>query len=411
MLTALALLSSVAGAVEVDWPAEQAWVPLAVAGTVVDEATGDATGALDLVGGAAWCADGTWLWLRASLASLPSDATPAAWGIVADADGDDQADGSVVWTHPAGVPVLRGVSALDTGGVGGLVDLHVGTAADVRITPGTDRVEVAIRVPRAPALEALAAFGPMLDVSLATGGDADLSAPDDVAGCAAACSLPWKTLLALVDRDNDGLPDGVEFGPGATERDSDNDKTPDLLDLDSDGDKHPDAAEGLADPDGDGIPAYLDEDSDGDELPDVLETDADPDEDGLPGWLDADSDGDGIPDGAEGIGDLDGDGIPNLLDDDSDGDGLLDKDEAGLDADCDGRNDAFDAIGDDGFCDTDLPRPAIDDGPFGGGPGVSVPVEPEAFDGLASTGCSATGGAGAGWLGLVLLGLRRRRRA
>lgn len=71
----------------------------------------------------------------------------------------------------------------------------------------------------------------------------------------------------------------------------------------------------------------VDPDADGDGISDVVEgaaTQRDTDEDGTPDYQDADADGDTIPDSAEGALDLDGDGLPNYLDIDADGDGIRD---------------------------------------------------------------------------------------
>lgn len=178
------------------------------------------------------------------------------------------------------------------------------------------------------------------------------------------------------DDDGDGIPNCIE-APNGVLVDTDEDGTPDYLDLDSDGDGIPDeyecpdftAENKCRDTDGDGVPDYRDTDSDGDGIPDEYECPdfaaenkcIDSDGDGVPDYLDTDSDGDGIPDRVECPGqpcrDSDGDGIPDYLDLDSDGDGIPDSvecpeqpcrdtDEDGfpdyldLDSDNDGLSDA-----------------------------------------------------------------------
>ncbi|MEY3324683.1 MAG: hypothetical protein RLZ11_997, partial [Bacteroidota bacterium] len=167
-----------------------------------------------------------------------------------------------------------------------------------------------------------------------------------------------------LDSDNDGIPDSVEDAgctgtAPCTPTDTDGDGVPNYLDLDSDNDGIPDSVEdagctGTApctptDTDGDGIPNYLDLDSDNDGIPDSIEAGPNPssprdsDNDGTPDYLDLDSDNDGIPDSVEDAGctgtapctptDTDGDGIPNYLDLDSDNDGIPDSVE---DAGCTG---------------------------------------------------------------------------
>ena len=172
------------------------------------------------------------------------------------------------------------------------------------------------------------------------------------------------------DDDGDGLPTRDER-PGAVSVDTDGDDTPDYLDLDDDGDGLPTRDERPGDEDrdtdGDTVPDYLDLDDDGDGIPtateiaDVERLGGEPDDDDRPAYLDTDSDGDGIPDATEGTDDDDGDGVPNYLD----------------------------------------PNPPSNGGLAGG----------------AGCGCTAPGGRGHGFLGLVALALlgglvlaRRRRR-
>ena len=112
-------------------------------------------------------------------------------------------------------------------------------------------------------------------------------------------------------------------------RDTDDDGTPDHLDVDDDGDGIPTAMElgtgtTPVDTDGDGRPNFRDADDDDDGIPTRTERtdgmglsggpDDDVDDDGMPNWLDTDADGDGVPDMTEGTGDADGDGDPNYLD-------------------------------------------------------------------------------------------------
>ena len=208
------------------------------------------------------------------------------------------------------------------------------------------------------------------------------------------------------DADGDGLADVVEERTDGGGVDIDGDSVADRLDSDNDG--VAEGLEGVADPDGDGLPAFRDVDADGDGLEDGDDTTSDFDGDGLPAHLDTDADGDGIPDGVEGTKDYDRDGAPNHLDLDADGDGRLDADEGTADLDCDGRPDFLDVVTDDGFCDTDLPRGDVDDGPFDGRAG---PADPVTADDFASTGCASVPAASP-WvalLGLGLMGLRRRR--
>ncbi|MFK7926750.1 MAG: MYXO-CTERM sorting domain-containing protein, partial [Myxococcota bacterium] len=119
------------------------------------------------------------------------------------------------------------------------------------------------------------------------------------------------------------------------------------------------------DTDGDGLPDYRDPDDDNDGFDTIGEVAGgirDSDNDGIPNHLDVDSDNDGATDAAEGTGDFDGDGIPDYLD-------------AGSD--------------------------------------IASRQEPKAPDARGfGLGCSASGGVPTGGLfalGLMLIGLRRRR--
>ncbi len=162
--------------------------------------------------------------------------------------------------------------------------------------------------------------------------------------------------------------------------DSDNDGTPNYLDLDSDNDAVPDALEHAAlepagltssngatqgdsasatgqsstpDSDGDGIADYIDRDSDNDGVSDSIEANLsatghrDADQDGIVDRFDvditngSDNNADGIDDSEQLI-DRDNDGIPDFLDTDSDNDGLSDIAEYGrVDRDSDGQIDNF----------------------------------------------------------------------
>lgn len=155
-----------------------------------------------------------------------------------------------------------------------------------------------------------------------------------------------------LDSDNDSIPDSLEgqtkFVGCATPQNSDNDSIPDFRDTDSDNNGLPDLKEvypdgtpydpskpapNPADTDGDAIPDYADPDNDNDSLADTQELIAgqavDTDGDGLPDLSDLDSDGDSISDTFEGLADPDADGLPAYRDLDSDGDGLSDLCESG----------------------------------------------------------------------------------
>lgn len=158
------------------------------------------------------------------------------------------------------------------------------------------------------------------------------------------CTSPFN----YVDADNDLIPDSVE-----TTADTDNDGTPNYLDLDSDNDGLPDKLEyggslwATHDDDGDGVPNVFDEVA-SDPARRCLSSynlwpALDMNENGVSDYLEAvpdlyteandpcaahggftDTDRDTIADIIEGDDDTDNDGIPNYLDDDSDGDGLPD---------------------------------------------------------------------------------------
>ncbi len=217
---------------------------------------------------------------------------------------------------------------------------------------------------------------------------------DDVAPADAVCDGP--------DDDGDGIPDSIDTlgghgGDPGTPLNSDQDPTPDYLDLDSDNDGIVDMIEGGSgcsdadensvcdgpDSDGDGIPDDIDDldgfgdssptvpiNSDDDLWPDFIDIDSD--DDGTSDVVGSncensnpadevcdlpDTDGDGIVDSIDNGGnfgsgpdiDTDGDGVANQDDLDDDNDGILDTDEGGpsLDTDGDGVPDALDLDSDD----------------------------------------------------------------
>lgn len=175
---------------------------------------------------------------------------------------------------------------------------------------------------------------------------------------------------ALVDSDEDGVPDATELDNGTLRDDansypdSDGDGVPDSIELLEGTD--PQDITSYADTDGGGASNYLEtfrvtpatdpvvanddkQDTDGDGVADFLEvlagtdtadpasTPIDTDSDGVTDIQERlqgtdplsaldfqDSDADGIPDSMEGQDDPDNDGVPNYLDLDSDNDGLLD---------------------------------------------------------------------------------------
>ncbi|GEM_PF-4301892 len=157
------------------------------------------------------------------------------------------------------------------------------------------------------------------------------------------------------DSDGDGIPNTIEKGTDRTNPvDTDEDGTPDYLDLDSDNDGIPDQIEAGNTPrnpvntDDDSLPDYLDLDSDNDLILDEFEgwinpsNPPDTDGDGILNFRDLDSDGDQIPDQYEGNHtnmtslsgtpiDTDNDGVPDYMDLDSDNDERPDNQEAGVD--------------------------------------------------------------------------------
>ncbi len=164
------------------------------------------------------------------------------------------------------------------------------------------------------------------------------------------------------DSDNDGIPDRFEDGTG---KDTDGDGIDDQYDVDQTegADENGDGIDDDVmprDTDDDGTPDYLDLDSDNDGLPDALETPLtfnDEDGDGIDDTFDVDQTG-GVDANNDGIDDdvmprdSDGDGLADYLDNDSDNDGitdtfeldiLVDSSGAFLDEDADGISDSFDA--------------------------------------------------------------------
>lgn len=210
------------------------------------------------------------------------------------------------------------------------------------------------------------------------------------------------------DRDGDGLTD-----EGEALIDSDNDGLPDFCDDDDDADGVPTGEESTGDSDGDGAADYLDPDSDGNGVDDGDEPD-----------VDVDSDCDGNPDRTDTddtdgeCGDPDGDGLTNADEGacgsdpgnaDTDGDGVVDGEEScDEDVDCDELSDILDADdADTSACDepADTGDTAFDTG--------GAPTCPDGLCGGHYTGgsCSTTGGTGAGLLGaLAAAGLAARRR-
>jgi hypothetical protein len=155
---------------------------------------------------------------------------------------------------------------------------------------------------------------------------------------------------APTDPDGDGIANngGLDNQPtsfgGLGALDSDQDGTPNALDLDDDNDGILDAIETSLDADGDGIPNSQDLDSDNDGINDVVEvngTDANNDgiADGTP-----DANGRPVPAGLTPV-QTDSDGTPDYLDLDSDNDGIRDLTESGFnapDANNDGKVDGID---------------------------------------------------------------------
>jgi len=162
----------------------------------------------------------------------------------------------------------------------------------------------------------------------------------------------------LLDKDGDGVPDGVDV-------DSDNDGISDEMETATNGlnASISTRVEIPADPDGDGIPNELDLDSDGDGLPDHYEAGGSNDSDSngtADNFIDADGDGhhdahDSDQGGvALSLPDTDGDEVPDFLDKDSDNDGITDADEISgcVDANDDGLLDDSTDANNDGLADS-----------------------------------------------------------
>ena len=177
------------------------------------------------------------------------------------------------------------------------------------------------------------------------------------------------------DSDDDGIPDGQEFGTAVKARDTDADGKIDILDADDDNDGIPTLTEDMnldgdknpsthpLDTDTDSLPNYLDSDDDGDKKLTAIE-DKNLDSDKNPATSPTDTDSDGVPDYLDAVdtdgptGDKDGDGLTNNLElslgtnpdlRDSDSDGVPDNLEIGsdptkpLDTDADGKINALDS--------------------------------------------------------------------
>jgi len=159
-----------------------------------------------------------------------------------------------------------------------------------------------------------------------------------------------------IDSDGDGLSDMFEADrPAALGQDIDQDGIDDQFDVDFTGgaDVDSDGVDDIysvVDTDQDGTPDYLDLDSDNDNISDageqllVILSGLDSDNDGLDDTVDVDStsgvdsNGDGLDDATISNDDLDGDGVLAYRDSDTDGDGIADIDENG-DFNNDGIND------------------------------------------------------------------------
>ncbi len=165
----------------------------------------------------------------------------------------------------------------------------------------------------------------IFDVIEANGIDANLDGQlgDEAPVEVTDYGVPVGAPLALVDTDEDGLPD--------------------FQDVDSDNDGIDDGTEGTGDDNGNGLPNFRDAN--------------DNDLDGVPDGIDIDDDNDGILDVVEGDIDSDNDGYINRYDVDSDNDGINDLVESGLtnftrlDANFDGRIDGA-QVGENGLFDS-----------------------------------------------------------
>ncbi len=166
-----------------------------------------------------------------------------------------------------------------------------------------------------------------------------------------------------IDSDNDGIHDVVEGGDSVLDTNNDGqlDQNDDnYIDLDGDGMYDPTLLTDPTDSDEDGTPDHLDIDSDNDGIHDVTESgDGNLDTNG-DGAIDSgdngysDNDNDGMDDDSEPTNpfDSDGDGLPNHLELDSDNDGIYDVEEGG-DGSLDTNDDGVIDSNDDGFSDAD----------------------------------------------------------
>ncbi len=260
-----------------------------------------------------------------------------------------------------------------------------------------------------------------VELAVDTDGDglADyLDMDSDGDGVSDAQELAFGTVRTHVDSDADGIPDGVELGV-----DTDGDGVIDALDTDSDADGLVDALEAGADgkrpvdSDHDGKADYQDTDADGDGIPDAVErgsvaTGTDTDGDGVTDCLDTDSDGDGVNDAAEAGQnpaqpiDTDGDGLADFRDVDSDNDCISDEVEeasARLVAGAPSGDADLNCPAAAPMCDTSVGRCVL--------PENALPVTRARLQGAGgNAGCSSVSGF-TGLLGLLALGLRRRRSA
>ncbi len=243
-------------------------------------------------------------------------------------------DGSNNWSLDTGaVAPDSGVLLLNTGGLSGTSNEVVVTITDSASNTSTDVSTTELTI----------------DVDIDDDGIPDANeAATDSDGDTVNDNLD-------LDSDNDGIPDTVESG--ASGNDIDGDGIDDTFDVDqtSGVDANGDGVDDnvlAADTDNDGTPDYLDLDSDGDGIPDAIESASsgnDTDSDGIDDTFDVDQTG-GVDANADGIDDnaaidTDGDGIPDYQDVDSDNDGLPDFIEAassGNDTDGDGIDDTFD---------------------------------------------------------------------